>query len=186
MKKNKKVRVRKVRVRKRRQMHNRPKKHFRHVLYNFQINRTPQLICSGDYAIYSNTIGCIRPAKMEVLKLWLNKELKKYKAHLFVRCVYDKPFTKKAKQARMGKSKGKIDHYFATVHENDVLLEIRKPTLEELMRLKKKGRSVSGLEESDRKKVDRLMRRLQFRFSLGITTRTLNYGLCTNQDVRNG
>jgi hypothetical protein len=143
----------------------------------------PTVTCSGDYPIYSNTIGCMRPAKMDVIRLWLNKELKKYRARLFVRLTYDKPFTKKAKQARMGKSKGKIDHYFATVHENDVVLEIRKPTLEELLKLKKKGRAAGGVEELDREKVNRLMRRMQFRFSLGIKMDRSIYGVCSNKDV---
>lgn len=169
----------------RRHTQSKPRKLFRRALYNHKIQTNPKYMCSGDFAIYSIQIGSIRPDKMDVIRLWLTKQLKKYRARLFIRCAYDKPFTKKAKQARMGKSKGKIDRYFSTIDENDVLLEIRKPTLEELMRLKKKGRSINAVEELDRKTVNRLVRSMQFRFSLSVTLNSSNYGLCTNKDVSN-
>lgn len=158
------------------------RKLFRRVLYNYKINLTPRLTCGGEFAILSNAIGVLEIYQIEVIRLWLAKQLKKYRAKLFVRSVFALPFTQKAKQARMGKGKGKTKHFFCRVDMNDVLFEIRKPSEEELKVLRKRGKAVLEL---DRNAVESLVEKIQYRFSLPLIVFPYKHGVCRNKVINN-
>lgn len=158
------------------------KKIFRSVIYNYKINLAPRLSCGGDYAILSSKIGVLEIYQIEVIRLWLAKELKKYRARLFVRSVFSRPFTQKAKQARMGKGKGKIQHFFCRVDKNDALFEIRKPSEKELQRMRKKGKEAL---EIDRNVVESLVAKIKYRFSLPLVVFPYKHGVCRNEVISN-
>lgn len=158
------------------------KKLFRRVLYNYKINLTPKLTCGGEFAILSSEIGVLEIYQIEVIRLWLAKQLKPYYVKVFVRSVFALPFTQKAKQARMGKGKGKIKHFFCRVDMNDVLFEIRKPTEKELKSLRKRGIVVLDL---DRRTIERLVEKIQYRFSLPLVIFPYKHGVCRNEVINN-
>ena len=75
------------------------RKLFRRVLYNYKINLTPRLTCGGEFAILSNAIGVLEIYQIEVIRLWLAKQLKKYRAKLFVRSVLRRLRRKRSRHA---------------------------------------------------------------------------------------
>lgn len=131
-----------------------PPRYHRSSLYNFKIVERPKFICAGHYLIVSAKMGVLQNYQIETLRLYLTKILRPFNIELFVRCLCVLPFTKKAKQARMGKGKGKIQHYFCRVDKNTVLFEIRIPKIQP-----------RGTPRLTYEFIAMLLRRIRYRFS---------------------
>ena len=77
----------------------------------------------GDYAIQALGRGYFTGSQIEAARVAITRHMKR-KGKLWIRVFPHKPITKKPLETRMGKGKGPVDHYVATVKPGLILFEL--------------------------------------------------------------
>jgi large subunit ribosomal protein L16 len=77
----------------------------------------------GDYGIQSLDPAWITAAQIEACRTTIARATHRG-ARIWIRIFPDKPITKHPAEARMGKGKGPVDHWVASVRPGTVLFEI--------------------------------------------------------------
>lgn len=109
----------------------RKSKQFRRILYRIFPRSERTALYGGLYQVRVTTSYKITQKKILWIKQWWEKVLKGYAVQLRICCLPNRPFTQKAKLARMGKGKGKIKYLIAPLLKNDILFELCKSTQKE-------------------------------------------------------
>lgn len=77
----------------------------------------------GAYGIQTLDRAWITNTQIEACRVAINRHLKR-KGKVWI-CIFpDRPYTKKPLETRMGKGKGAVDHWFASVKPGRVLFEV--------------------------------------------------------------
>jgi large subunit ribosomal protein L16 len=77
----------------------------------------------GDYALQTTECGRLTARQIEAARMAIQRKVKR-QGKLFIRIFPDKPLTKKPLETRMGKGKGSVEAWVATVKPGKVLYEI--------------------------------------------------------------
>ena len=77
----------------------------------------------GDFGLQALDRGWIRNNQIEAARIAINRHLSR-RGRVWIRLFPDKPISKKPLEVRMGKGKGNIDTWVATVRPGRVLFEI--------------------------------------------------------------
>lgn len=77
----------------------------------------------GDYGIQSLSRGDLTASQLEAIRVAINRKLKR-KCKLYMRVFPHKPRTKKPLETRMGKGKGNVEYYVATIKPGAILAEL--------------------------------------------------------------
>jgi len=80
-------------------------------------------IAFGDYGIQTLEAAWISGAQIEACRTTIARTTQRG-ARVWIRIFPDKPITKHPAEARMGKGKGPVDHWVASVRPGRVLFEI--------------------------------------------------------------
>lgn len=92
----------------------------------------------GDFAIKALEPGRISSRQIEAARIAMTRRMKRI-GKVYIRIFPDKPITSKPAEVRMGKGKGAIDHWAASVHPGRILFEVGGgvplPLAKESMRL---------------------------------------------------
>ena len=83
---------------------------------------TPTSATSG-WALVATGYGRLTKEELEAARRVIRRKLKRFSPPLF-RLFCTLPVTKKPLQARMGKGKGRIDHYVAQLYPGKVVVEL--------------------------------------------------------------
>lgn len=77
----------------------------------------------GDYGIQALDRGWVTAQQIEACRVTINRYFQR-KGKVWIRLFPDKPISKKPAETRMGKGKGGVDHWVATVRPGRVLFEV--------------------------------------------------------------
>ena len=80
-------------------------------------------VAFGEFGIQSLSRGRMTSNQIEAARVAINRHLKR-KGKVWIRVFPHKPVTKKPAETRMGKGKGAVDTWVATIHPGRVLYEI--------------------------------------------------------------
>lgn len=84
----------------------------------------------GEFGMQSLDRTWITAQQIEACRVTINRFFKR-KGQVWIRIFPDKPITKKPAETRMGKGKGGMSHYVATVRPGRILFEVGGITREE-------------------------------------------------------
>ncbi len=84
----------------------------------------------GDYGLQAKEGAWITARQIEATRIAITRYLKR-QGELHIRIFPHHPMTKKPLEVRMGKGKGSVDHYVATVKERMILFELGGSITEE-------------------------------------------------------
>ena len=87
--------------------------------------KTKQILWKGEWGLISKEEGRITSKQIEATELSLKRTLAGTKSKIIYRIFPHKPISKKPAETRMGKGKGSIDHYVATVRPGSIILELQ-------------------------------------------------------------
>lgn len=132
----------------------------------------------GRYIIYTCKAGILRKHQIEMLRMYFVKKLKRFNVRIFMRSELNKPYTKKAKQARMGKGKGKFAHWYSRLDRGTPVCEIF------IQRVRVDVRTRSVLRTLQLTDVQFLVKRIQKRFTLPLKCYLKKNDLCLNTSFR--
>ena len=90
-------------------------------------------ITFGDFGIKALEPGRITSRQIEAARIAMTRRMKRA-GQVYIRIFPDKPITKKPAEVRMGKGKGAIDHWAASIQPGRILFEIGGGVSEELAR----------------------------------------------------
>ena len=77
----------------------------------------------GDFGLKAQEPGRITSRQIEAARIAMTRRMKRT-GQVYIRIFPDKPVTKKPAEVRMGKGKGSIDHWAASIHPGRILFEI--------------------------------------------------------------
>jgi len=77
----------------------------------------------GDFGIKAMEPGRISSRQIEAARIAMTRRMKRV-GKVYIRIFPDKPITSKPAEVRMGKGKGAIDHWAASVHPGRILFEV--------------------------------------------------------------
>jgi large subunit ribosomal protein L16 len=77
----------------------------------------------GDFGLKALEPGSITSRQIEAARIAMTRRMKRA-GKVYIRIFPDKPITKKPAEVRMGKGKGSIDHWAASVRPGRILFEI--------------------------------------------------------------
>lgn len=77
----------------------------------------------GDFGMQALERGWITAQQIEAVRVAINRHFAR-RGKVWIRIFPDKPITKKPAEVRMGKGKGALDHYVATVRPGRILFEV--------------------------------------------------------------
>jgi len=77
----------------------------------------------GDFGIKALEPGRISSRQIEAARIAMTRRMKRV-GKVYIRIFPDKPITSKPAEVRMGKGKGAIDHWAASVHPGRILFEV--------------------------------------------------------------
>ncbi len=77
----------------------------------------------GDFGLKAQEPGRITSRQIEAARIAMTRRMKRA-GQVYIRIFPDKPVTKKPAEVRMGKGKGSIDHWAASIHPGRILFEI--------------------------------------------------------------
>jgi len=77
----------------------------------------------GDFGIKAMEPGRISSRQIESARIAMTRRMKRV-GKVYIRIFPDKPITSKPAEVRMGKGKGAIDHWAASVHPGRILFEV--------------------------------------------------------------
>ena len=77
----------------------------------------------GDFGLKALEPGRITSRQIEAARIAMTRRMKRA-GQVYIRIFPDKPITKKPAEVRMGKGKGSIDHWAASIHPGRILFEI--------------------------------------------------------------
>ena len=80
-------------------------------------------ISFGDFGLKALEPGRITSRQIEAARIAMTRRMKRA-GQVYIRIFPDKPITKKPAEVRMGKGKGSIDHWAASIHPGRILFEI--------------------------------------------------------------
>lgn len=81
-------------------------------------------VAFGDYGLQTMDRAPLTGAQLEAARVAINRYLKR-RGKVFIRVFPHKPVTKKPAETRMGRGKGPVEFYVATVRPGNVLFEIQ-------------------------------------------------------------
>jgi large subunit ribosomal protein L16 len=84
---------------------------------------TGSTLSFGEYGLKALGCGSITNLQLEMIRVIMARALRKG-GKFWIRIFSDKPVTKKPAETRMGKGKGDVDHWAATIKRGKVLFEI--------------------------------------------------------------
>ncbi len=87
----------------------------------------------GDFAIKALEPGRVTSRQIEAARIAITRKMKRI-GNVYIRVFPDKPVTNKPAEVRMGKGKGAIDHWAASIHPGRIIFEIGGSVPEELAR----------------------------------------------------
>lgn len=77
----------------------------------------------GDYGLQALQLGWITARQIEATRIAIMRYLK-HGGKIWIRIFPDKPLTKRPAESRMGKGKGDVDSWVATVKPGKVMFEV--------------------------------------------------------------
>ncbi len=77
----------------------------------------------GDYGLQTTDCGRISARQIEAARIAMTRHIKR-QGKIWIRVFPDKPVTRKPAETRMGKGKGAVDQWVATVKPGRVLYEM--------------------------------------------------------------
>lgn len=77
----------------------------------------------GSYGLQTLDRAWLTNIQIEACRITINRHLKR-KGKVWIRVFPDRPYTKKPLEVRMGKGKGGVEHWFASILPGRVLFEI--------------------------------------------------------------
>ena len=77
----------------------------------------------GDFGLKALEPGRLTSRQIEAARIAMTRRMKRI-GKVYIRVFPDKPITKKPAEVRMGKGKGAIDHWAASIHPGRILFEI--------------------------------------------------------------
>ena len=77
----------------------------------------------GTFGIKTMEVGFITSRQIEAARIAINRYMKR-EGQVWIRIFPDKPITSKPAEVRMGKGKGGLSHYVATIKPGRVLFEL--------------------------------------------------------------
>ncbi|MCY4000390.1 MAG: 50S ribosomal protein L16 [Bacteroidetes bacterium] len=77
----------------------------------------------GDFGIKALEPGRISSRQIEAARIAMTRRMKRI-GKVYIRIFPDKPITSKPAEVRMGKGKGAIDHWAASIHPGRILFEV--------------------------------------------------------------
>jgi len=134
----------------------------------------PYVRYGGKYVVYTCKAGILQKHQLEIVRMYLLKKLKYFKVRIIMRTELNKPFTKKAKQARMGKGKGKFAYWYSRVDYGTPLFEICPPASNGTIAIAQSLRLTH---------VCFLLKRIQARFTLPLKCYLKKNDLCLNTSI---
>lgn len=84
----------------------------------------------GDFGMQALDRAWITAQQIEACRVAINRFFSR-KGQVWIRIFPDKPITAKPAETRMGKGKGGLDHYVATIRPGRILFEVGGVTREE-------------------------------------------------------
>jgi large subunit ribosomal protein L16 len=84
----------------------------------------------GDFGMQSLERGRITHKQIEACRVAITRHFQR-KGKVWIRIFPDKPVSKKPAETRMGKGKGNVDHWVASIRPGRVLFEVGGVTREE-------------------------------------------------------
>ncbi|MBV5316948.1 MAG: 50S ribosomal protein L16 [Desulfobulbaceae bacterium] len=81
-------------------------------------------IAFGDFALKAVGCGRMTAQQIEAARIAINRKVKRG-GKLWIRVFPDKPITSKPAETRMGKGKGALDHWVATIKPGRILYELK-------------------------------------------------------------
>ncbi len=85
--------------------------------------RKGSTISFGSYGLKSMDVGRITNRQIESARIAMTRHMKR-EGKVWILIFPDKPITSKPLEVRMGKGKGAVDHYVATVKPGRILFEL--------------------------------------------------------------
>ena len=90
-------------------------------------------VAFGDFGLKALEPGRITSRQIEAARIAITRKMKRVgKVH--IRVFPDKPITSKPAEVRMGKGKGAIDYWAASIHPGRIIFEVGGNVSEELAR----------------------------------------------------
>ncbi len=77
----------------------------------------------GDYGLQTVACGRLTARQIEAARIAMTRYVKR-QGKIWIRVFPDKPVTRKPAETRMGKGKGSVDHWVATVKPGRILYEM--------------------------------------------------------------
>ena len=77
----------------------------------------------GDFGMQALERGRLSDRQIEAMRIAINRYFQR-KGRVWIRIFPDKPITKKPAEVRMGKGKGNVDHWSATIRPGRILFEV--------------------------------------------------------------
>jgi large subunit ribosomal protein L16 len=77
----------------------------------------------GDYGLQTVDCGRLTARQIEAARIAMTRYVKR-QGKIWIRVFPDKPVTRKPAETRMGKGKGSVDHWVATVKPGRILYEM--------------------------------------------------------------
>ena len=77
----------------------------------------------GDFGLKAMEPGRLTSRQIEAARIAMTRRMKRA-GKVYIRVFPDKPITRKPAEVRMGKGKGAIDHWAASIHPGRILFEI--------------------------------------------------------------
>ena len=94
------------------------------------LSKGGSFVTFGEYGMQSLDRTWVTAQQIEACRVSINRFFKR-KGQVWIRIFPDKPVTKKPAETRMGKGKGGMSHYVATVRPGRILFEVGGITKEE-------------------------------------------------------
>lgn len=77
----------------------------------------------GDFGLKALEPGRVTSRQIEAARIAMTRRMKRA-GKVYIRVFPDKPITRKPAEVRMGKGKGAIDHWAASIHPGRILFEV--------------------------------------------------------------
>ena len=88
------------------------------------LSKGARTIWFGEYGLEAIEPCRLSAQQIEAMRVTLSRHLRKKKGESFLRVFPDKPVTKKPAEVRMGKGKGAVEEWVASVKQGRILFEI--------------------------------------------------------------
>lgn len=117
------------------------KKYKKYHVYKKKIKHTYNKLTFGDYGLIALNHNYLTLKQIETGRRTITAFLER-KGKLWIRPLFDFPYTKKPNETRMGKGKGNVDQWLATVQPGQIIYEVssknQTKTIEALKKTAKK------------------------------------------------